>query len=282
MRRVRTGRKGDKAMRMRSLAITCAAALMLASPALAAGEARAPKDVPFSFEGPFGTFDRAAAQRGLQVYREVCSACHSLKYVAFRDLERLGYSEAEAKAIAQQYQITDGPDENGEMFQRPGKLSDRFPPPFPNEEAARAANGGALPPDLSLIVEARKGGADYVYSVLTGYGEAPAGETLRPGQYWNEYFPGHKIAMPPPLMEGIVTYADGTAATVDQMAHDVVTFLAWAAEPNMEERKEWGWRVLIYLFFLTVLFYLSYRKIWAPVKAGWSPLADDKDGAGRD
>ena len=269
-------------MRIRSFVISFAAATLLMGSAWAAGEAKPPKDVPFSFEGPFGTFDRAAAQRGLQVYREVCSACHSLKYIAFRDLERLGYSEAEAKAIARQYQITDGPDETGEMFQRPGKLSDRFPPPFPNEQAARAANGGALPPDLSLIVEARKGGADYVYSVLTGYGEAPAGETLRPGQYWNDYFPGHKIAMPPPLMDGIVTYADGTEATVDQMAHDVATFLAWAAEPNMEERKEWGWRVLIYLFFLTVLFYLAYRKIWAPVKAGYSPLVESEPKKGED
>ncbi len=264
-------------MRMTALLLGAFLTIAAAAPALAGDEAKPPKNGHFSFEGPFGTFDRAAAQRGLQVYRNVCSACHGLKYIAFRDLMGLGYSADEAKAIAAEYQITDGPDQNGDMFERPGKLSDRFPSPFPNEQAARAANNGALPPDLSLIVEAREGGADHVYSVLTGYGEPPASETLRPGQYWNDYFPGHKIAMPPPLQDDLVEFADGTPATVDQMAHDVATFLAWAAEPNMEERKRLGLAVLIYLSFLTVLLYLTYRKVWAPVKAGYSPLVEGKE-----
>jgi ubiquinol-cytochrome c reductase cytochrome c1 subunit len=235
------------------------------------GSLQAAEDEPallrhhWPFEGVFGHFDRAAAQRGLQVYREVCSTCHSLKYIAFRNLAELGYSEDEVKAIAAQYQITDGPDDQGEMYQRPGKPTDTSPAPFPNEQAARAANGGALPPDLSLITKARAGGADYVYSLLQGYREPPAGESGPEGTYYNVYFPGHWIAMPPPLSDGQVSYADGTEATVEQMAADVTSFLAWAAEPTLEVRKQSGLKVMLFLIVLTALFYATKRRVWAHV-----------------
>lgn len=248
---------------------------LVAGAALAAGTV-SHKDVDFSFEGPFGTFDRAATQRGFQVYREVCSSCHGLKYLAFRNLTEIGYSEEMAKAIAAEYQITDGPDDNGDMFERPGRLSDYVPSPFPNDNAAKAANGGALPPDLSVIVDAREGGADYVYSILTGYEDAPAGEELPAGQYYNAYFPGHRIAMPQPLYEDLVTYADGTPASIEQMAHDVTTFLAWVSEPNLEAQKRMGLNVLLYLAVFTVLLWLTNRKVWRRVKKeGYSPYTDE-------
>ena len=215
------------------------------------------------FEGVFGHFDRAAAQRGLQVYREVCSACHSLKYIAFRNLAELGYSDDEIKAIAAQYQITDGPNDQGEMFQRPGKPADIFPPPFANDQAARASNNGALPPDLSLITKAREGGANYVFSLLQGFHDAPAGETGPPGTYYNVYFPSHWIGMPPPLSDGQVTYADGTKASVEQMASDVANFLTWAGEPTLEARKQTGLKVMLFLIVLTGLLYATKRKVWA-------------------
>jgi ubiquinol-cytochrome c reductase cytochrome c1 subunit len=217
------------------------------------------------FAGVFGHFDRAAAQRGLQVYREVCSTCHSLKYIAFRNLAELGYSEDEVKAMAAQYQITDGPDDQGEMFERAGRPTDIFPAPFANEQAARASNGGALPPDLSLITKARAGGADYVFSLLQGYREPPAGESGPEGTYYNIYFPSHWIAMPPPLSDGQVSYANGTEATVEQMAADVTNFLAWAAEPTMEARKQSGLKVMLFLIVLTALFYATKRRVWAHV-----------------
>jgi ubiquinol-cytochrome c reductase cytochrome c1 subunit len=215
------------------------------------------------FEGVFGHFDRAAAQRGLQVYREVCSNCHSLKYIAFRNLAELGYDEDEVKAIAAQYQITDGPDDQGEMVERPGKPTDVFPAPFPNEQAARAANGGALPPDLSLITKARAGGADYVDSLLQGYHEPPPGASGPPGTYFNIFFPGQWIAMPPPLSDGQVSYADGTEASLEQMAIDVANFLTWAGEPTLEARKESGLKVMLFLIVLTALLYATKRKVWA-------------------
>ncbi len=256
------------------LVLGCAAALALTTTAVAA-EAEPPlRDGGFSFEGPFGTYDRAAAQRGFQVYRQVCSGCHSVKYLAFRNLANLGYSAEEVAAIAAEYQIEDGPDESGEMFLRPGLPSDRVPGPFANEAQARAANNGALPPDLSLIVKAREGGADYVYSLLTGYEDPPAGEDLRPGQYWNAYFRGHKLAMPQPLFDGMVSYEDGTEATLEQMAKDVTTFLAWVAEPHMEGRKEMGLSFLIYMAAFAVLLYLTNKRIWRPVKEGFSPLGE--------
>jgi ubiquinol-cytochrome c reductase cytochrome c1 subunit len=220
----------------------------------------------WSFEGIFGTYDRASAQRGLQVYKEVCSACHPVKHLFFRDLADLGYTDDEVKAFASTYQVTnEQPNDQGEMYQRPGRPSDRIPGPFPNDQAARAANNGALPPDLSMIVKARDGGPDYIYALLTGYKDAPAGFNLLQGMQYDEYFPGHQIAMPPPLSDGAVTFADGTPATVPQMAHDVVTFLTWAAEPNLEPRHRAGFKVLLFLLVTAGVFYAAKRKIWATI-----------------
>jgi ubiquinol-cytochrome c reductase cytochrome c1 subunit len=224
------------------------------------------KDVSFSFEGPFGRFDRAALQRGFQVYNEVCSACHSMNFMHYRNLAEEGgpeFSEAAVKAIAASKQVHDGPNAQGDMFDRPGRPSDAFVSPYPNEDAARAANAGAAPPDLSLIVKAREGGARYVYSILTGFQDPPPGVKVREGLHYNPYFPGEQIAMPPPLSDGLVQYTDGTKATVDQMAHDVATFLTWASEPKMEARKRTGFDVLIYLIIFAGLTYFAYRKVWA-------------------
>ncbi len=220
----------------------------------------------WSFDGVFGTYDRAAMQRGFQVYKQVCSACHPVKHLYFRDLEALGYTPDQVKAIAASYQVTDGPNDQGQMYQRPGRPSDPIPGPFPNDQAARAANGGALPPDLSMIVKAREGGPDYVYALLNGFKDPPpAGFKLAPGKYYNEFFPGHQIAMPPPLSDGAVTYADGTKATVPQMAHDVVTFLTWASEPNLDTRHRTGVKVFLFLIVGVGIFYAAKRKIWAAV-----------------
>jgi ubiquinol-cytochrome c reductase cytochrome c1 subunit len=249
--------------KVRLAAAAMAMAVGLGVVGAAAAEEVAPIQRSWSFDGLFGTFDRAAAQRGLQVYREVCSACHSLDYIAFRNLTALGFSDDQVKALASQYQITDGPNDQGEMYQRPGKPSDYFPPPFANDEAARAANGGALPPDLSLITKARPQGPDYVYSLLQGFHEAPPDAKGPPGTYYNIYFPGNWIGMPPPLSEGAVQYADGTPATVEQMAGDVATFLTWAGEPTLEARKQTGLKVILFLIVLTALFYASKRKVWA-------------------
>ena len=240
-------------------------ALMLA-PALAraAGEPALPRQ-QWSFDGVFGTYDRASAQRGFQVYKEICSACHPVKHLHFRDLTDIGYSEDEVKAIASGYQVTDGPNDEGQMFQRPGRPSDPIPGPFPNDQAARAANNGALPPDQSLIVKARPGGPDYVYGILTGYKDPPADFKLLPGMSYNEFFPGHQIAMPPPLADNAVTFADGVPATVPQMAHDVVTFLTWAAEPRLEDRHRTGFKVTLFLVVAALVFYAAKRKIWATV-----------------
>jgi ubiquinol-cytochrome c reductase cytochrome c1 subunit len=230
-------------------------------------------DVAFSFDGPFGRFDRQQLQRGFQVYKEVCAACHSLNYVAFRDLEQLGYSEAEVRAIADQWQIqvpSINPD-TGEVATRKALPADRFPSPYPNEVAARAANNNALPPDLSLIVKARHEGAPYIQSLMLGYQNPPANlpPENRPGQglYYNPYFPNLNIAMPPPITaDGQVTYADGTPATREQMAHDVAAFLTWAAEPNLERRHAAGVVALIFLIFATVLAYMAYKNVWANAK----------------
>lgn len=220
----------------------------------------------WSFNGPFGTFKRDELQRGFQVYKEVCSACHSLKRIRFRDLKGIGFKEIEIKAIAAGYEVTDGPNAEGQMFQRKAIPSDSFPSPYPNDNAARTTNNGALPPDQSLIVKAREGGADFIYALMTGYTEPPIGVTVDAGRHYNKYFPGGQISMEKPLTEGQVTYADGTKATVEQMSHDVSAFLAWAAEPEMEERKEMGVKVLAYLLFMTVIFYLTMRRIWKGVK----------------
>ncbi|HJU77091.1 MAG TPA: cytochrome c1 [Sphingomicrobium sp.] len=235
-----------------------------------------PKSLALQSDGPFGTFDKAQLQRGFQVYKEVCAACHSLELVAFRDLHGLGYNEAEIKAIADQWQ-TEVPDINpdtGEAATRKALPSDRFPSPYANETAARAANNNALPPDLSLITKAREGGAAYIYSLLIGYRNPPA-ELLKkfpdakpgPNLHYNPYFANLNLAMPPPLTsEGQVTYADGTKSTVDQMARDVSAFLVWTAEPKLESRHAAGVSVAIFLLLASVLAYLAYRNIWAEAK----------------
>lgn len=255
---------------MRGLEMIRAAALaatVLVAPA--AVQAAGPgSDIPsrdWSFEGIFGTFDEAAAQRGFMVYQDACASCHSLSLVYFRNLVDIGVSPDAARAIASNYNIEDGPDDTGEMFERPGRLSDAVPDPFPNEQAARAANAGAYPPDLSLMVKAREPGADYLYALLTGYTDPPADVDLPPGMYYNEYFSGNQIAMAPPLMEGLIDYPDGTEATVEQMAHDVTMFLAFAAEPRLEERKRTGVAVVLFLVVLSLLLYMTKRKVWANV-----------------
>jgi ubiquinol-cytochrome c reductase cytochrome c1 subunit len=253
---------------IKTLAFGVIASAALMSGAWAAGDAAPVKKVEWSFNGPFGTFDRAQLQRGYQVYKEVCAACHSMKYLAFRNLADLGFDEAEVKALAAGYEVEDGPNDDGDMFTRPGRPSDYFPSPFANEKQARAANNGAYPPDLSLIAKARMGGPDYIYSLLTGYSEPPADVEMGDGMHYNVYFSGGQIAMAPPLSDDIVTYADGTSTTVDQMAKDVAAYLMWAAEPKLEERKSLGFRVMIFLVIMTGLFYLINKKVWAPVKRG--------------
>jgi cytochrome c1 len=252
---------------MRSLVIAVAAVLAGAAGAWAAGDKIELPERAWSWQGPIGSFDRAELQRGLQGYTEVCASCHSLRLLAFRDLAALGYGEEEIKAYASNYEVEDGPDDEGEMFLRPAIPSDSFVPPFPNEQAARASNNGAYPPDLSLMTKARKNGANYLFALLTGYeDEPPAGFEMMDGMSYNKYFPGHQIAMPPPLFEDGVEYADGTAATVEQMAADITAFLAWAAEPELEERKAlgiWALGVLAVLFVMTVA---VKRRVWSDVK----------------
>jgi ubiquinol-cytochrome c reductase cytochrome c1 subunit len=245
-------------------AILAALALGLAAPAaLAAGPEIAIPAQKWSFNGPFGTFDRAELQRGYQVYKEVCAACHAMKYVAFRNLRDIGFNEAEVKALAATFEVNGDLNDAGEPTRRPGLPQDKFPSPFPNEKAARAANGGAYPLDLSLVAKARAGGPDYLRALLVGYKDAPAGFELGEGLHYNAYFPGHQIAMPQPLNEDQVTYADGTKASVEQMAHDVSAFLMWAAEPKLEDRKRMGFKVMVFLIVLTGLFYMAKKRIWS-------------------
>ncbi len=220
----------------------------------------------WSFEGIFGTFDRASLQRGYQVYQEVCAGCHSMQHLSYRNLSEEGgpeFSIEEAKAIAAQFEIQDGPNSDGEMFMRPARLSDKFAKPYPNVEASAAANGGAYPPDMSVLVKARAGGADYIYSLLLGYEEAPTGFELDNGVYYNKYMPGNKIKMSAPLMDDIVEYADGTQASTEQMAKDVTAFLAWAAEPHLESQHKMGFKVIIYLIVLFTLVFMSKQKVWS-------------------
>lgn len=217
-------------------------------------------------KGVFGSYDRGALQRGYAVYKQVCAACHGLSLVAYRNLADLGYSEAEIKSVAAEKTVMDGPNDEGNMFERPGRPSDRLAGPFANDKAARAANGGALPPDLSLIVKARQGGEDYIYSLLTGYHAAPEDVKLMPGMYYNPYFAGHQIGMPEPLAsDDLVAYSDGTKATKEQMARDVTQFLAWASEPHMEQRKRIGIRVMLFLIVLAGIFYAAKRQLWRDV-----------------
>ena len=219
----------------------------------------------WSFNGFFGSFDQAQLKRGHVIYKDVCSGCHSMHLLAYRDLQDIGYTEDEVKAFAAEVQVQDGPDDTGEMFDRPGKPSDSFKSPFPNEQAARAGNNGALPPDLSLIAKARAGagflgydGADYIHSLMTGYEEPPAGVTIPEGMYYNHAFKGHQIAMPPPL-------SDSEEATLDQQAQDIAVFLTWAAEGNLEERHRTGVKAILFLVIFTLLAYATKRKVWASV-----------------
>ena len=224
--------------------------------------------VNWSFKGITGKFDRSSLQRGYQVYNEVCASCHSMNLLSYRNLGEKGgpeFSVDQVKAIAANFEVTDGPDSQGEMFTRPGRPSDKFVSPYPNVQAAMAVNGGAYPPDMSVLVKARKGGADYIYSVLMGYEEAPEGFELEDGVYYNEYMDGNKIKMAKPLTEGLVSYADGTEATESQMAMDVTTFLTWASEPHLEARHQTGLKVIMYLIILTILVYLSMRRLWSRI-----------------
>ena len=240
--------------------------LLASGPVLAAGEAMQYPNARFSFSTLFGTFDRASAQRGFQVYKEVCSACHAMRQLSYRNLLDLGLTEAQVREIAATFQVTDGPNDEGQMFERPGRVADRFRRPFPNEQAARAANNGAYPPDLSVMTKARNDGANYLHALLTGYEDPPPGVTLMDGMYYNRWYSGNQIAMPSVLNEDQVEFADGTKATVDQMARDVTTFLAWSAEPEMEVRRAMGVKVLIFLAILGGLVYAVKRKVWADVK----------------
>ena len=225
--------------------------------------------IDWSFKGLFGKFDRGSLQRGYQVYSEVCAGCHSMKYLSYRNLSQKGgpeFSFEQAKAIAASFEITDGPNADGEMFTRPGKLSDKFVMPYENDKAAQAANGGAYPPDMSVLVKARGDGVDYIYSILLGYEDAPSGMTLDEGVHYNKYMYGNKIKMAAPLSDGSVEYGDGTEASIEQMSKDVTTFLMWAAEPHLEARHQMGFKAIVYLIILTVLVYFSMKKIWSRVE----------------
>ena len=226
-------------------------------------------ETDWTFKGLFGKYDRASLQRGYQVYTEVCAACHSMQYLSYRNLAEPGgpeFSEEEAKVIAASFEVIDGPNSEGEMFARPAKLSDKFVMPYDNVEAAKAANGGAYPPDMSVLVKARKGGADYIYSLLLGYEDPPTDISLDDGVYYNKFMYGNKIKMPVPLSDGLVDYNDGTVATEEQMAKDVTSFLMWSAEPHLETRHKTGFRVIVYLIILTILVYLTMKKIWSRVE----------------
>ncbi|GIK80124.1 MAG: cytochrome c1 [Pseudorhodoplanes sp.] len=271
-----------------ALAVSAFLAVPFVAPASAAEGQVPPPRVKWSFAGPFGMFDRAQLQRGFKVYREVCQSCHSLGYVAFRNLSEPGgpeFTPAQVNAIAAEYKIPDGPNDAGDMFERPGRSADRFPKPFPNDNAARAANGGALPPDLSVIAKARtyergfpwfvidiftqyqEQGPDYLVALLKGYAEPPAGMNMPDGMSYNHFFPGHLIGMPQPLQDDQVTYDDGTPGTVDNYAKDVTAFLVWTAEPHMEARKRIGFQTMIFLLVFAGLLYFTKKKVWADAHA---------------
>lgn len=259
-------------MKVSLLATAAGLLLLFAVPVLAEEQAAGVQHEPeiasqsWSFAPPFGTFDRAQLKRGFQVYKGVCANCHSMRLLSYRNLGEPGgpeFSEKSVDAIASQVQISDGPNEKGEMFQRPGRASDRFHAPFANEQQARAANHGALPPDLSVMAKARPGGPDYIYALLTGYHEPPEDFQLVPGMHYNAAFPGHQIAMPPILQAGAVKYTDGTEPTLDNHARDVAAFLMWAAEPKLEQRHQIGARVMIFLLVFAVIMYLAKRSVWA-------------------
>lgn len=262
---------------IKTLIAAAAGVLALGAPAFAAeGEAEHPESYDFSFKGPFGTYDRAAVQRGFQVYMEVCSACHGMEHMRFRHLGQEGgpFEEVNGEtfdnpndnpavlAIAAEYTVLGEPDDFGDREDRPRIPADPFPEPYDNVQQGRAANNGAYPPDLSVITKARHGGADYVRSLLIGYEDPPEDVELGSGQYYNRYFEGGVLAMAPPLTEGQVSYEDGTEASVEQMSTDVTHFLAWASDPHMEQRKSMGLMVMIYLIILTGLLFAAYRQVW--------------------
>jgi cytochrome c1 len=271
---------------MRNIFVAAAVALAaLAGQPAKAAESETPPKLKWSFAGPFGLYDEAQLQRGFKVYHDVCQNCHGINLLAFRNLADPGgpgFTTAQATAIAAQYQVTDGPNDQGEMFQRPGRLADYIPPPFPNEQAARARYN-AVPPDFSTLAKARgiergfpwfildmftqyqEGGVDYIAGFLTGYEDAPAGFNLAPGASYNKYFPGHATAMPNALSDGQVDYTDGTPAKVDQYAKDVTAFLMWVAEPQMQARKRLGFQVMVFLIALAGLLYFTKKKVWAEV-----------------
>ncbi len=265
-----------------AFALALAGALCGAGAAVAQ-EADAPPRQRWSFSGPFGLYDQAQLQRGFKIYQEVCANCHSIKLLSFRNLADPGgpnFTEAQAASIAATFQVQDGPNDQGKMFKRPGKISDFFPPPFANEQAARAALGGKLPPDMSTLAKARsyeagfpwfifdaftmyqEDGPDYIHAILNGYTDAPPGFALPPGGQYNKYFPGHAIGMPKPLSDGQVEYTDGTPTTVDQYGRDVAAFLMWAAEPTLIARKRLGFQVMIFLVVFTGLLYFTKKRVW--------------------
>ncbi len=254
---------------MRCILLTLVLVIGYSSSVIAAGDAPRAPSQDWSFNkgplGAFGTYDKGALQRGLKVYREVCAACHSLKRIHFRNLHALGYTEAQIKNIAGEYTVEDGPNEEGDMFERAAEPKDKFPSPFANDNAAKYANGGALPPDLSLITKARVNGSNYLHALLTGYKEPPHGEELADGQHWNKYYPGHKISMAPPLSDGQISYEDGTSETLDQYSKDISHFLTWAADPHMEERKKSGFRVILFLIVFAGIMYVVKKRTWKDV-----------------
>ena len=238
---------------------------VISSSAWGAGGDVTLKTRDWSFSGPFGTFDKAAMQRGFQVYNEVCAGCHSMKLIAFRNFADLGYNEAEIKALAAQYEVQDGPNDDGEMFMRPAIPADRMPSPYANDNAARAGNNGALPPDLSLIAKARPNGPNYLYSLLSSYDDAPNDKEVPDGMYYNAAYPGHLIAMPQPLYGDDVEYSDGAATSIEAVSADLTQFLMWAAEPKMEVRKRIGVAAVFFLSIFVIFSYLAKRRIWADV-----------------
>ncbi|MFO7478234.1 MAG: cytochrome c1 [Methyloceanibacter sp.] len=251
--------------------LTAAALLLVLVSTLPAAAADAPKieGQSWSFSPPFGSFDRAQLQRGYQVYQGACAGCHSLNLLSYRNLGEPGGPQFSSKAVevlASRAQITDGPNEQGEMFQRPGRPADRFRAPFANEQQARAANNGALPPDLSVMAKARAGGPDYLYALLTGFHPAPEGFELAQGMHYNAAFPGHQIAMPPVLSDNAIAYTDGTAPTLDNYARDVSAFLMWAAEPKLEQRHKTGARVMLFLLVFLAIMYLAKRRVWSRLR----------------
>jgi ubiquinol-cytochrome c reductase cytochrome c1 subunit len=247
----------------RVLAAGVLAAGLGAAPVMAQEEAMPHEN--WSFDGPFGAFDLAAVQRGFQIYSNVCSNCHSMQMLHYRDLSGIGLDPDQIKAVAAAVTVPSGTDDQGNPKDGPATPASQFRSPFANEKAARAANNGALPPDLSLIVNAREGGPNYVYGILTGFADPPAGFKMQDGMHYNKMFPGHQIGMPQPLQDGTVEYTDGTPTNLGQEAHDVVTFLDWAANPETVERKQMGVRVILFLVFMTGLTYSVKRKVWSDV-----------------